>query len=269
MSRRPSAFSVVVTASVMVVIASACLDTSAPDGLSAISTLQLPSPSVVLGDVLRDSAGAPAPVRLVAYDESGAPQSGAVVSFVALDSTVRIDDQGMVFGLLRDSVGARIVGGVGSLQSSARVFVSVTPELLIPSGATTSAVMTFPPITASSSAADSIVNSVPLSVTVTDASGRAAQGIVVYYRVLTAPESVDPARPTAIITNDVTRLSSRDTTDVRGGASRKVTFNHRRATGALLAGTTTDTVYVAATALYLGLDIAGGPILFKVPVRRQ
>jgi hypothetical protein len=245
---------------------SACNDNTSPN-VASISLITLASPAVVLGDILRDSTGAAAPAHVVAYDASGNPISGTAITFLALDSTVTIDADGTVHGLLRDSVGARIVATAGSLQTpAAKLLVTIRPTALVAVDPSPTAPLTF---TISTTLADSLVTSGPLGVKVTGAEGKAAQGIIVTYEIVAAPASSVGGLPTALLTNDAGRESSRDTTALAGGASRKVTFLYRRATGDLLAGTVTDTIRVRVRARDLGADIIGSPFDFKIPVRRQ
>src|SRR5262249_40919727 len=63
-------------AAVVLAIA-ACIDMSAPNnGVASISTLLLPSPSVVIGDVMRDSTGVPAPLAVTPFDQAGKALTG-------------------------------------------------------------------------------------------------------------------------------------------------------------------------------------------------
>ncbi len=178
----------VVTSTIIgVVIAGlGCVDTSAPKGAASISVISFPSPSVVVGDVLRDSLGAPAPVIVTVYDGAGNPIPNPTVAYVALDTSIAIDANGTLHGIVIDSIGGRIVAGVGSLQGPiAQIFVTVKPDNV--SGGGTVAVLTFPQTTPLSSPADSIVSSLPLIVTVTNSlTARGSQGIIVKYDVIRA-----------------------------------------------------------------------------------
>jgi hypothetical protein len=246
---------------------SACFDNTSPKNVASISLITFASPAVVLGDILRDSTGAAAPAHVVAYDGNGDPVAGAAVSFLALDSTVSIDADGTVHGLLRDSIGARIVAGAGSLQTSvARLLVTIRPTTLAATDVSPTAPLTF---AISTALADSLVTSGSLGVKVTGADAKAAQGIVVTYEIVAAPASTVAGLPTALVINDAGRPSNRDTTLLAGTASRKVIFLYRRAATDLLGGSLTDTIRVRVRARDLGADIVGSPFEFKIPVRRQ
>ena len=245
----------------------ACVDTTSPSGAASISLVHLPSPSVIIGDVMRDSTGQPAPISVTVYDGNGAAIAGSNVVFVSLDSSIRLEADGLVYGVKTDSLGARVTASVGSLQTAfVRIPVALKPDVVEGGGVVTT--LTFPPTTAESKPADSLVQSVTLPVTVKNANGRGAQGIIVNFVILGAPTPLDAARPTTYV-SDGGKTTARDTTDAQGHAARQVTFLHRRASGEVVAGTAVDTITVAAYARYLGADVAGSPIVFKIPVKRQ
>jgi hypothetical protein len=248
---------------------SGCVDTSSPSGAAAISAITFPSPSVVVGDVMRDSLGAPAPVRVAAFDGAGNPIVNATITFVALTPTIAIDADGTLHGLALDSLGAQLVAGVGSLQGPiARIFVTVKPDQV--TGGGNVANLTFPK-NGGQGPADSLVTSLPLTVTVTNAlTAHGAQGIIVTFDVVSAPLALSTALPTTFVADDIGRVSQRDTTDIRGVASRHVVLLHRRLGDAgLLNGTSIDSIVVRATVRYGGFDLPGTPLVFKIPVTRQ
>jgi hypothetical protein len=245
---------------------SAC-DSTSPKAAASISLITFASPAVVLGDILRDSSGAAAPAHVFAYDSKGDPIPASSISFLALDTTVSIDADGTVHGLLRDSIGARIIAGAGSLQTPiAKLLVTIRPTTLVRVDPALTTPLTF---ALAGAIADSIVTSPSLSVRVAGDGGRAAQGIVVTYEITTAPKSGVGGLPTAYLVDDAGRPSNRDTTLLTGGAARKVAFLFRRATADVLSGAVTDTIFVRVRARDLGADLVGSPVEFKIPVRRQ
>jgi hypothetical protein len=238
----------------------ACIDIAAPNvGVASITRLILPSPSVVLGDVMRDSAGNPAQAQLFGFDRTGAPIEGLAPSFLALDPEVRFDASGFIFG---DSLGnARIVGTIGNIQTPPEtVTVTVPPDT----------------ITAASSVdtlnaklgGDSLQASGPMTVALNNRDGAAVQRYLVRYTVIYSPVAQPGQGPTAFIGNSQKRLSPVDTTDSNGGASR-IAVLRLLAVGdaALLGGQKTDSIVVEVSAQYKGAPVPGGPLRFTIPVR--
>src|SRR5262245_53708067 len=100
-------------------IAIACLDVGAPEGIGSFSNVIRPSPSVVVGDTMRDSTGKAAPLRVVAFRPNGDTLDTVAVSFLSIDTTkppsVSVSGNGIVVG---DSVrptltGSLVVANVG------------------------------------------------------------------------------------------------------------------------------------------------------------
>ena len=244
----------------------ACIELGGPSaGVVAISNLKLPYPSVVIGDLMRDSLGNPSPVNITAFGSNGEVISGEPVSFFALDTTVRIDADGTIHGLFRDSVGGRVVAGAGGLQTPPhRVIVTIAPTIVEKEDDAT-------PIEFVVTEPDTSKNtnwSPPLIVTVKGASGP-AQGYVVTYSLVETPDAEVAGTPTAYIGDESARTMPRDTTDTKGIASRRVVLRQAAIAEATRAGAKQDSVIVQATIKYLGADVTGSPIQFIVPVFRK
>src|SRR6185503_18646564 len=92
---------------VCVALAVGCIDTSSPNGpVLSISAVRIASPSIAVGDVMRDSAGNPAPVSVTAFDGAGHPVTTLTPTFV-------VPTRGMHLGtdllLVGDSIGTSSV----------------------------------------------------------------------------------------------------------------------------------------------------------------
>jgi hypothetical protein len=233
----------------------ACIDMSPPkSGVGSISQLLLPSPSVVVGDVMRDSLGAPAPLSIIAYDARFQPIPGLPAQFFVLDTGAHVNEAGLLFGDRVSSV--RVIGSIAGLQTlGTTVPVTVPPDSLKRVG-TADSLVAIP-------GGDSTQNmSTPLSVTVTGVGGTGVNMFVVRYRILYAPAAGPGQPPTAYIGNDAARPSNADTTDAAGGASRRAVLRIRS-----LGVNLPDSIVVEASASYKGALIKGAPSRFVVRVK--
>jgi hypothetical protein len=243
--------------------------------IASISALSLPYPTVVIGDVMRDSLGEAAPVSIQAFDASGKLVTDQSPQFTILDattntlaSTVQIDQSGIVHGIARDTVGARVFAAFGTLTAPAqRVLVSVAPTRAAKTIAAwdINFVDTIPDTLRSSNW------SLPLELTLTDASGSiGAQGFVITYAVTRFPAPLNPGDQAAYIGDDTGKPSARDTTDFKGLASRRVVLRQSKLdTASVRKGLKTDTIIVRATVKYNGVDVAGTPLDYIIPVTKK
>jgi hypothetical protein len=244
------------------VVTVACVDMSAPSGPASISVLKLPSPSVVVGDVMRDSNGTPAPLTVVAFDANGAEIGGAVAQFFVTDTLhyAHIDAKNQVVG---DNIGnTRILGQVGSLQTSA-VLVPVTyaPDHIAISAKADSLDVPFGIDSARS------IGTLALPVSVRSAGDSIAQGFIVRYTITHAPATAESAKsPAVYLSDDAGKVTQADTSDASGQASPKLTVNSRllRDEAGFLDRSVKDSVVVEASAKYKGALLKGSPLRFVV-----
>lgn len=258
---------IVVTAVIaLVVVACDPLSTNnkLPD-VASVSDLMLPAPSVVQGDVMKDSTGTDAPITIYAFDSQGRVLTNQAIEITVIDPSVHVDQFGFLHGLQLDSAGARIVAGVGTIQTpQTRVPVTVHPDIASTTASTAS--INFPvPVTDSSNNANWSPN---LDVTITGAGPsniqQGAQGFIVKYSITRSPAGVGGAATTYLIDSDASKKTSRDTTNSSGKASRRVVLR----TGLLADPAKTDTIVVRATASYAGLVIGGFPIDFTIQIKK-
>ncbi|MGH7618415.1 MAG: hypothetical protein ACREPM_14435 [Gemmatimonadaceae bacterium] len=247
-----------------VVLGLACVDMSAPKGPASISNLKLPSPSVVVGDVMRDSTGAPAPLTIVAFNSAGVPTTAANAEFFITDSTKAAHLNGGTL-LAGDKIGATIIiGQLGNLQtSSVTIPVTYLPFKMVHAG-TDSA------LTAAATSDTSVNTFANLMLTVTSAEDSGSAGIVVQYALLHAPPSVtNAAHPAVFIADNSGHIATTDTTQATGTSTRRLmVFPALLAEeAALLGGTTTDSAIVEARASYKGALLNGAPVRFVIPIR--
>lgn len=258
------------------VAAIACSDifgSATRNPVASISALSLPYPTVVVGDVMRDSLGAAAPVSIQAFDTRGnlvtdqSPQFTVLAGTTsALSTSIQVDQNGFVHGLARDTVGSRLFAGFGTLTAPPqRVLVSVAPT----SATKTVAIweIDFDPLVSDTLTLSNW--SAPLQVALADAGGTPAQGFIITYAVTRFPSPRASGDQAAYIGDDAGKPSARDTTDVKGLAGRRVVLRQLSLADSVRAGTKIDTIVVRATVKYNGADVAGTPIDYVVPVKKK
>ena len=203
----------------------------------------LPSPSVVVGDTLRDSLGVVRPITISAFNFQGGTITSPGIHFSAADRGIRVDSvSGIVTG---DSVrtGARIIVSVGSIQAPVQIAVSLRPDSAAPLNARDSLLY---------SLTDTTVN-VSNAMGLTLLHGKGSDSVVVGYRV--SFRLISPAGTIAQLVNDNGAAgTTADTTDASGNATRRIKLNVAQLTSA------SDSVVVLASASYRGVAVRGSPL---------
>jgi hypothetical protein len=224
-----------------------------PSGPASISRLLLPAPGVVVGDTMRDSTGAAAPLRVIAFAASGATLA-AQPTFVTLDTLVRLVAGNLLVG---DYLGsARVVGGIGAVQAQPEtVKVTLRPDTLVATDSVRH-VRTYTLV------GDTLVTSAELGTRVQNRQGASpadVDAVIVHYTVVRAPPPRG-AVPTITVMNG-SQVSSRDTT-TGGRAGRTLRLRLSQLTSAA-----DDSAVVVATAAYRGRSI--GTVQFTVLFTKQ
>lgn len=247
-----------------------CLDMSAPTGGPAsLSTLQVPAAFVVRGDVMRDSAGNPAPLSIIAYDQNGDTMSGVKAQFFITDTShlAKIGTDNIVQAA--DTTGIiHVVGQVGGIQTPAvTIFVTNAPAVITSAVGPTDTVKV--KIGADTTTGRG-TQPAPAMVFATDGK-TPVPGVIVHFSIAYAPDSnaATSKAPRAVyLVDDNGKLSSVDTADGSGRVSRSVVvITSRLASSALVQGTTTDSVVVKASATYLGKPLTNSPVPLKIPLK--
>lgn len=211
------------------VLVAACIDITV-DGndIGSIEFVPYAYPSVNAGDTLRNGAGALAPLQARVFRNNGTIDSQAVVTFIALDTTVTIAGSWVIGRPVgtAPSVTARIVAATEGLQSSPRqITVVAAPDSFTRDGAATFDLRyVFPP---------GVNDTFPtLAAKVTRSSSGALVGVpgyIVSFQVKKG-DSVIAATDTAgsyFLADASGRPSTVDTTDASGIASRRLVFRLR------------------------------------------
>jgi hypothetical protein len=246
----------------------ACIDMTPPQGPLSISELQLPSPSVILGDTMRDSTGAPAPLRVIAYDVHNLQIPNIVPQFIITDSAPAAHLTATQ-SLIGDRIGTlHILGQI--IPGQAQTAALQTPGVAIP--------VTFKPFRIVAGTVTTLIAPLtgdtaqkafmPIPATVLSQLDSASQGIIVRYSIVRAPASKDPKVPAVYLSDDNGNPSSVDTTDPTGIVSRRlVVVPARLLDTALALGHKVDTATILAAANYAGTGLLNSPLTFNVPIQ--
>lgn len=228
-----------------------------PDVPVAIQLFPPPAPAMVVGDTMRDSTGAAAPLRAVVFNSNNDSIPGAPIRFLALDTLGRIaldTATGLVVG--NDTGQVPVVALVGSLQSTPDTIVVVdTPSVMLAVDPTLDTLIyTFSP-------RDTLL---PLRVRLLHLPDSAA---IRHYRVrytFVYPQGYGNTDTTKAQLVTAARVASTvDTTDATGGTNR---FLHVAPFTLPL----TDSVILDVTAVGPGGGVVtGGPVRYVVHLRIQ
>lgn len=246
---------------------------SAPDVPTAIELTALPSPSVVIGDSLRNVDGIVTPVKATVRNLQGDVIADATVRYLyvdfARDSALAVDSiSGIVRALRASTADARLAARVGTtLQILKIIVVTTRPDSADRTGqpaptlfTTTLADTGRSGANANRSAALTMVVRHIDSPTVTSA----VNGWPVRFEVLSPANVSNDTTKSVYLVDDGGRASVLDTTDVSGVAGRSV-----RIRAALFPPTAAiDSVIVQAIVSYKGLSLKGAPVRIALPVKR-
>jgi hypothetical protein len=233
------------------IIALACNDISGnSDSILSLQFDTLASPSVVIGDTLRDTTGAVALPTVHAFNYKGGEITSAKIYFQSPDSGVTVDSAtGVIVGDSLRSTPARIIATVGKLQAIQRINLTLRPDTIVPSNAVDTIFLSLLDSTKNSSD----VMSVKLLHGLTADSG--VSNYIVSFAI------VSQSNPNlADLVNEGGKLSRVDTTDGSGIAGRKILVHPVN----LGSATAADSVIVQATAKYRGQPVAGSPVRLVV-----
>jgi len=237
-----------------------CIDLSSnPNEIVAIEFPDLPWPSVVAGDTLRDQSGSIAPLNARLFDATGAQVAGQGVEFLSRDTTVSIFGGNLVVGRSSADGPARLFASGAGLQSIVRQLEVVRrPDSLAREGTIDTLRLSLP------DAPTNVSGDMRVKVLTREPNG-GVKGVRAW-NVSFALEyrgQVVPASDTSLVflVNEAGRPSRTDTTDAAGRASRRVRFKAGAGIPAL------DSVAVIAEAQHRGVLLAGAPLRLVLPVK--
>ena len=236
---------------------------SAPKGPASITSILLPSPSVVAGDTMRDSAGAVAPLRIIAFDANDVPLAGITSQFFITDSfaAAHITTNNLVVGEKQGTI--HVTGQIGGVQSApALIPVTVAPTLMALTGKIDTLLAPFANDTTSASTGSEV-----MSVSLHGAGDTASLGFIVKFQLAYAPPTIAGPIPGVFVSENGTNVSPVDTTDATGASRRLVVRSWLLADEALKAGTKVDSAVVVVSTSFKGHPVLGSPLRLVIPIK--
>ncbi|HEX6943065.1 MAG TPA: hypothetical protein VF128_09045 [Gemmatimonadaceae bacterium] len=238
------------------VVAAACIDLSTdPDEIVAIEFQELPWPSIVAGDTLRDATGAVAPLTVRLLGGDGDEITGPV-EFLTQQSSIHVTAGGL---LVADDTATGVAGIIASttgIQSVVRqIDIVAAPDSMAANGAVTTLAWVVPD--------DPAINtSQPLSVRVLSAPNAGVPSWIVTFQLEAGGRQIAESDTTQIyLVGENGKPSYADTTDQTGGASRRVRL--KVAPGLI----PPDSAVVTVRASYKGVPLIGSPVRLVLPLR--
>lgn len=264
----------VVVAGAVTIALAACAEVGlSPTVPAAIEMNTLPSPSVVIGDTLRDVAGAVTPLQAVVRNVAGDVIVDAPIRYLYADyqrdSALAVDSSTGIVRALRATTGeARLAARVAtSLQVLKSIIVTLRPDSTDRVAQPALALFTTTlPDTGRTAANNN--RSTPLTVVVRHVESATDVKVVnawpVRFEVISPANANNDTTQAVYLVDEQGRASVIDTTDSFGVAGRRVRI---RAAQFPAAGVT-DTVVVRASVSYKGVPLKGSPVRIALPVKR-
>jgi hypothetical protein len=237
------------------VLCAACIDlTTDPDEIVAIEFVELPWPSVVAGDTLRDASGTVAPLVARLFDADGDVVTGTV-EFLPQQSFVQVVGGGLLVADDTATGTAGIIASTSGIQSVPRqIEIVAAPDSMAADGVIAPLQWVVPDD-------PSLNTSQPLAVRVLSEPDVGVRSWIVTFQLEVEGLQIAPSDTTQIfLVGDNGRPSYADTTDASGRASRRVRL--KVAPGLV----PPDSAVVTVNAAYKGLPLAGSPVRLVLPL---
>ncbi|HKN69214.1 MAG TPA: hypothetical protein VJW73_23205 [Gemmatimonadaceae bacterium] len=244
----------------------ACLDISSPvTGISSITTVLLPTPSVVVKDCLRDTLGDVKPLAVYAFAPNGDTVKDVVVRYFAIDSTkkLRVDSiTGLACG---DSLSplAKVVARVTPANGKGTLQTLQVPLPVVPtpdSASKPDSLIAFPFDPTAIDTLSSGVLSPTLDVKVLGGSAdTTVQSYIVSYKIVRMPSSKIAGEPTVKIFDKTGNDSTIAVTSSSGIASRQLRLRLKAIPDVLRIPPATDTVVIQVRVLFQGKPLPVAP----------
>jgi hypothetical protein len=255
-------------------LAVACAEVgTAPDVPAAIELPPFPSPSVVVGDTLRNEAGIATPIRATVRNSAGDIIAEATPTYIyadfARDGAFLVDSTTGIIVAAKAVPEGRIAARIGSSLQVLRTLIgTVKPDTAIAGAAPAALIVTLP----DTGRARAQSNTTPeLPVRVRNRAGTTpveVQGWLVRFQVIRPANLTNDTTAAVYLVDEQFRASTLDTTGANGQAARRVRVRAAQFPVAQGAARVTDTVVVQATLTYKGRPVPGSPIRLVATVIR-
>ena len=252
-------------------VGTACAEVGlGPNEAAAIELDPLPSPSVVVGDTLRNIDGIVAPVRARVFNVRGDVIDDAKPRYLYadfnIDSALAIDSAtGRVVAKKLVSGDKRVAARIGSSLQVLRMLRIVTRPDSVSGTSLTTILGTSLPDTGRAGTDKNTTSALTARVVHLE-SGAAtpARSWPVRFQLLTPANPTNDTMAAAYLVDDQGRASTLDTTDDGGAAGRRVRVRALR----FPAGAAVESLVVRVTVTYKGQSLKGSPVRLTAPVRR-
>ena len=239
----------------VIAVAAACIDLSTdPDEIVAIEFVELPWPSIVAGDTLRDASGAVAPLTVRLFGGDGDLVTGPV-EFLTQQSSIHVISGDR---LVADDTAT----GQGSIIASTTGIQSVARQIAIVAAPDSMAADIVIPLQWVVPDDPNVNTSQPLGARVLSATNAGVSSWIVTFQLEAGGRQIQPSDTAQIyLIGDNGRPSYADTTDGAGRASRRVRL--KIAPGLI----PPDSAIITMRASYKGVPLSGSPVRLVLPLR--
>jgi hypothetical protein len=245
-------------------LGAACTTLAEPGTPFALEFTRLPWPSVVAGDTLRDSTGLSAAPQALVLDARGDTVRNSPVTFVVLDSGVRLVSGNRLVPVQWRDTPVRVVAEAGTIQSRPlSLLVTRRPDSLTAASATIAPLRYTPVLTPTSNVSAAVqVRLRSRQVVVGAGADSAVRGWLVDFAIARGPSAtlVDSVQ---LVGEASVTVASRDTTDATGVAGIRVRVFPKPGQ------TAPDSVVVQASARHRGVVVPGSPVRLVVRIERE
>ncbi len=252
-------------------IGTACSEVGlGPNEAAAIELNPFPSPSVVVGDTLRNIDGIATPVRARVFNVRGDVIDDATPRYLYadfnIDSALAIDSAtGIVVAKKLVSGDKRIAARIGGSLQVLRGIRIVTRPDSVDGTSLTDILGTSLPDTGRRGLDSNSTKSLTVTVRHLEAGAvTAVRSWPVRFQLMTPDNPTNDTMAAAYLVDDQGRASTLDTTDDSGVAGRRVRVRALQ----FPIGTAVESVVVRATVTYKGQPLKGSPVRVTAPVRR-